>query len=133
MMNNDSRTLTTLSASQTVAIGANDMIYITWKHATIRLNVTGLIYLGDFLTGKHLRQGQRIGFHLSGNQDDGYQLWVQEVGLRLTCSDFERFKCLVLDAVSALRQMGTPSPTSHLPDSLKLTVEVAPTAAYYQN
>lgn len=118
------------TTSQAVHMDANDMIHITWKHVTIRLNVTGLIYLVDFVNG---HRAHTIGFAITGTMDDGYQLWIEEVGLRLTPDDFERFKQLLQDGVAMLRTLGKTRDADHLPACLRMTVLASTPAAYSDN
>lgn len=91
---------------QAVHIAPNDMIHITWKHASIRLNVTGLIYLADFLNGVCRHPRCRTDFQIMGTPDDGYQVWIQAVGLRLSADDFQHFKTLINDSLSHLKAGG---------------------------
>jgi len=113
--------LTTQRANETVHIAEDDMIHIMWRHITLRINVTGFIYLVDFLKGEDRRT---IGFEAYGTPDDGYQIWIQDAGLRLSTQDCMRFTQLLEDGLNALRQMGKSGKAAHLPDCLKLTVPV---------
>ncbi|MEM6529440.1 MAG: hypothetical protein AAF653_14180, partial [Chloroflexota bacterium] len=85
------------------------------------INVTGLIYLVDFLDGNE-RRGT-IGFEVYGTPDDGYQIWIQDVGLRLSNTECHMFKQLLADALANLRNIGKTGTAHHLPDFLKLTVD----------
>lgn len=111
---------------QAIHIDQNDMIHITWKHVTIRLNVTGLIYLSAYLDGDQRHKRCAVDFQIFGTPDDGYQLWIQEVGLRLSVDDFQQFKRLLQDGLAALRRMGKAIEPDTLPDYLKLTVLATP-------
>ena len=113
--------LTTQAANEAVHIAENDMIHITWRHVTLRINVTGMIYLVDFLNGNTRQMNQ---FEAYGTLDDGYQIWIQDVGLRLSPQDCHRFKQLLVDGLASLRSMGKRGDAAHLPDCLKLTVPV---------
>ena len=125
--------LAEVKANQSVHIMQDDMIHITWKHVTIRLNATGLIYLVDYLEGKRRHHFRVIGFDLTANPDDGYQLWIQDVGLRLSAEEFDAFKQLLQTSLSSLRQMGSIKSANHLPHLLKLTVAASPASAFSQN
>ena len=107
------------TAHEAVYIDQNDMIHITWRHITFRINATGFIYLVDFLNGDDRRRA--IGFDVYGTPDDGYCLWIQDAGLRLSPADSHRFKQLLVDGLTALRDMGKHGETHHLPHHLKLT------------
>jgi len=65
-----------------------------------------------------------IGFEAFGTPDDGYQIWIQDVGLRLSRENCERFKQLLVNGLEVLKQMGKSGEANHLPDCLKLTVPV---------
>lgn len=126
----DLHVLTMKSASQTIRIDTNDMIHITWKHATIRLNVTGLIYLVDFVNGE---RAHTVGFDITGTMDDGYQLWIEDIGLRLTPAEFEIFTQLLEDGLQTLRALGKTNNTQWLPACLRMTTVSAMGASYSQN
>lgn len=127
------RLLTMVNANEAVNIADDDMIHIRWKHVTLRLNVTGLIYLVDFLNGSGSRSRQLSSFDLFGSPDDGYQLWIQDVGLRLSPDDFRRFRRLLDEALVALKGMGKHGSAHHLPDCLKLTAEAVPSGSFSEN
>lgn len=127
------RLLTMVNANEAVNIADDDMVYVQWRHVTIRLNVTGLIYLVDFINGDWSPQRQSRIFDLCGSPDDGYQLWIQEVGLRLSPDDFQRFQRLLCDALATLKAIGKSDGAEHLPDYLKLTVEAVPTGYFTAN
>lgn len=82
-------------------IADDDMVHIVWRHVTLRLNVTGLIYLIDFLDGSP--RYRNIGFEAYGNMDDGFEIWVQNVGLRLSTDECYQFKQLLVDGLATLR------------------------------
>lgn len=111
--------LTEQSKTAAVHIADDDMIHITWRHVTFRLNATGMIYLVNFLNGEDHRA---IGFEAYGSPDDGYQIWIQNIGLRLSTEECRRFTQLLKDGLAALRQRGKTGDACHLPDCLKLTV-----------
>lgn len=125
------RLLTQQTAYQSLHIADDDMIHIIWKHATIRINVTGLIYLVDFMNGD--RHRKIMGLEVTGTPDDGYQIWIQDVGLRLTTLEYQRLRDLLTDGLSALRATNAPASSDYLPDSLKLTVALTSTGTYSQN
>lgn len=118
-----------MNTQQALHIADNDMIHIVWKHVTIRLNVTGLIYLVDFLEGKRRHHGRVIGFDITANPDDGYQVWVEDIGLRLSSAEFEQFKALLCEGLEQLRRVGKAE-ALRLPHCLKLTAAL-PTPAYF--
>lgn len=115
--------ITMNNTHEALHIDHNDMIHLTWKHVTIRLNVTGLIYLVD-----RLHDGPRwmAGLEVFGTPDDGYQIWIQDVGLRLSTEECQRFKDLAQDGLTILRKIGKAITPNHLPDYLKLTIEAKP-------
>ena len=125
------RVLTMQTTHEALHIADNDMIFITWKHATIRINVTGLIYLVDFLNGDERRRA--IGFDVLGTPDDGYQIWIADAGLRLTPDECQRFKQLLEDGLSSLREMGKDASPNDLPDCLKLTDDAHVSGVFHQN
>lgn len=125
------RLLTSQTNRGAMHIAENDMIHITWKHATLRLNVTGLIYLVNFLNGNQRRQS--VGFDVYGTPDDGYQIWIQDIGIRLSTADCHQFKQLLVDGLAALKQLGKDHSSRHLPDSLKLTVAAKVPEYIFQN
>lgn len=127
------RLLTTTTPYATMHIADDDMIHVHWKHVTIRLNVTGLIYLVDFLSGARSQRRRETWFAISGTPDDGYQLWIQDIGLRLTPDDFQQFYHLLADGLTHLRHMGKTDTANHLPDWLKLTVGATPTGCFADN
>lgn len=118
------------TSHEAIHIAENDMIYITWRHATLRINVTGFMYLVDFLNGNPRRM---VGFDAFGTPDDGYELWVQDVGLRLSPSDAHRFRQLLVNGLDALRDMGKRGDAHHLPDHLKLTIPVEQAGQFSYN
>jgi len=112
-------------------IAEDDMIHITWKHMTVRINVTGLICLVDFLNGNpRLRT---VGFEVFGNMDDGYEIWIQDVGIRLTASETADFKELLVDGLEMLRKMGKDGTSNHLPNMFKLTTRMNSTNPFSSN
>lgn len=115
------RLITQLSTQKCIHIADNDMIHITWKHATIRLNVTGFIYLIEFMSAPHTHTYNKLGFNILGTPDDGYQLWVQDVGILLSFHDYTAFKALLQDGLTILKQSNTAALQSPLPGFLKLT------------
>ncbi len=124
------RLLATGTANEAVHIAANDMIHITWRHATLRINVTGLLYLVEFMNGNTRRA---IGFDAFGTLDDGYELWIQDIGLRLSPDDAYRFRQLLVDGLQSLRTLGKNGEAAHLPDCLKLTVPAEQTSRIHAN
>ncbi|MEO1287252.1 MAG: hypothetical protein AAFV93_05750 [Chloroflexota bacterium] len=117
--------------NRAIHIADDDMIHITWKHVTIRLNVTGLIYLVEFLNGDDSKA--TMGFEAYGTLDDGFQIWVLDVGLRLSPVECAEFKQLLEDGLATLRSLGKNDCTCHLPDSLKLTVAHKPSTIFSGN
>ncbi len=109
------------STNKSIHITEDDMIHIIWKHVTIRINVTGLIYLVDFLDGDFKREA--VGFKAYGTLDDGFQIWIQDIGLRLSSTESVEFKKLLTDGLEMLRIMGKKGRANHLPDCFKLTVD----------
>ncbi|MEL6525760.1 MAG: hypothetical protein AAFQ07_08625 [Chloroflexota bacterium] len=97
-------TLVKQAHNRAVAITTDDMLHITWKHVTLHLNVTGMVYLVRYLNNTLLPEDATNHFTLYGNPDDGYELWIQDVGLRLSPEDTVCFKDLLSDALLALKQ-----------------------------
>lgn len=93
--------LTMQNRKKAIYIADDAMVHIIWQHATLCLNVTGLIYLIDFLDGNP--NYRNIGFEAYGNMDDGFEIWVQNVGLRLSTDDCYQFKQLLVDGLASLR------------------------------
>lgn len=114
-------------SNHAVHICENDMIHITWRHVTVRLNMTGLLYLARFLDGDTTRSWRITGLDLTGTLDDGYQLWIHDMGLRLDAAALGQFKTLLRESLEALTRLGKEPDAAHLPDALKLTT-VAPLA-----
>jgi hypothetical protein len=114
-------------SNRAIHIDENDMIHLTWRHVTVRLNMTGLLYLSRFLDGDASRSWRITGFDLTGTPDDGYQLWIHDIGLRLDEVALRHFKDLLRDSLDALARLGKEPDAVHLPDALKLTT-VAPIA-----
>lgn len=107
-------------SNRALHIADNDMIHIMWKHVTLRINVTGLICLVEFLNGN--QRHRSVGFEVFGNLDDGFQIWIADVGLRLTVAECYDFKRLLNDGLAMLRDMGKHGTAYTLPNSLKLTL-----------
>lgn len=126
--------LTQQTSRRAIYIGDDDMIHIVWKHVTIQLNLTGLQYLARYLQqGCALRPCLRC-FQLNGTADDGYQLWIQDIGLRLSPVDFQSFHHLLDSALDTLKRAGrVGTPLAHLPGDLALTTEASVSMAYSAN
>jgi len=101
------RLLSMQSSQHTIHISDDDMIHITWKHVTLCINPTGLIYLLDFLDGSPCFRN--IGFEAYGNMDDGFEIWIENVGLRLSTDDCIKFKQLLTDGLNTLRSSSQPT------------------------
>lgn len=118
---NDFQLLSMVNSRQAVHIAGDDMIHIIWKHATIRLNVTGLIYLVDYLNGERRSRRCGIDFQVTGSPDDGYQLWIQDVGLRLSPEQYEQFQQMLEDGLTMLRAAGKAPEAASLLRGLAMT------------
>jgi hypothetical protein len=123
-MHQNTTLLTKQAAHQMIHICQNDMIYITWRHATIRLNVTGLMYLQRYLDDSLPLSQIPSCFEITGSPDDGYRLWIQDVGLKLSLDGYRDFKCLLDDSLHQLRQRNESLTEQSLTEDLVFTVEV---------
>lgn len=97
-------TLVQQAHNRAVVMTSDDMLHITWKHVTLHLNVTGMVYLLRFLNNTLHIEDATCHFDIYGTPDDGYTLWIQDVGLRLSPQDLIAFKELLSDAILALKQ-----------------------------
>jgi len=116
-------TLVKQAHNRAVAITADDMLHVTWKHVTFHLNVTGMVYLLRFLNNTLSPEDATNHFVLYGNPDDGYELWIQDVGLRLSGADTDHFKQLLSDALLALKQRKNGAPTQTFGGAMLFTRE----------
>ncbi len=123
-MHQNTMLLTKQAAHQMIHICQNDMIYITWQHATIRLNVTGLMYLKRYLDDSLPLSQIPSCFEITGSPDDGYQLWIQDVGLRLSLENYRAFKRLLDDSLVQLKERNEALTQQLLTEELVFTVEV---------
>lgn len=85
-----------------IEICENEMIHVTWKDMTFSLNVTGLIQLARFLDSSYQGELSRY-FVLSGNLDDGFELWIHNIVLPLSGPELRSFRYLIEDALLSLK------------------------------
>lgn len=124
------RILTQHGARRAILIDQDDMLHIVWSHATLRMNLTGLVHLLRYLEADyHPRPEARV-FEITGNLDDGFVLWVQDVALRLDTNDYLAFRNLIKAAVDALQPARV---STRMPEWLRDTNEVAPPASVSLN
>lgn len=125
--------LVQLDANRAVRIDEADMVHIQWHYLTIRLNMTGVLCLINFLETPCDECPVSSHFSLSGTPDDGYALWIQNAGLRLSFEDLRLFSELLKRAVQQIRQHGKIDSAEHLPDPLKLMCDVRMAPVYSAN
>lgn len=115
--------LTQQAHNKAIHITQDDMLHIVWKHATIRMNVTGLIYLLRYLNGTLTTNERSSHFEITGTPDDGYQLWIQDIGLRLSPDDYRSFKQLLTDGMLSLQQRQGSSDAKLFSGEMMFTME----------
>jgi hypothetical protein len=125
--------LTQLDPNRAITIDHCDMVHVQWQYMTIRLNVTGLLSLIDFLEAPQHDCVPSRHFAIQGTPDDGYVLWIQNAGVRLTLDEFTQFLSLLKDAVREIRRLGKRPSAAHLPDAFKLTSDATMTPLYSAN
>ncbi|MEL6406902.1 MAG: hypothetical protein AAFR81_21200 [Chloroflexota bacterium] len=114
-------TLVHQAHNRAVAITSDDMIHITWKHVTLHLNVTGMVYLLRLLKNTLSSEDTTRHFRIHGTPDDGYTVWIQDIGLQLSSEEMMIFKQLLSDALLALKQRKNKPTLSTLSGELLFT------------
>lgn len=122
-----------LDRNRAIHIDKADMVHVQWQYITIRLNVTGLLCLINYLEQPCTSCDVSRYFSLEGTPDDGFVLWIQSAGLRLSHAELRQFMDLLQEAVVKIRMLGKVANAAHLPSAFKLTCEAPTVESYSKN